>query len=384
MYVPRRDQFRAAISAAWIERHPDVRLHFVDYDCYADDPPAELDVFGFDCILMSYFISKGYLTPLPSLKSPDDFYPYALAAATADASQAPPYYGVPYLGCVNAMIYRAGDDAVAEARSLDELHAALGDATDGGPEPPPQSGLLIDLTGGTSDACLYLQTWEELQNSYPPDPLLPSGDELDPAVLANLNQLEDMAGCSQAWYDDPGTDRVTWFGGGAGRAFVTVTETMSAIPVQHVDDLRVRELPLTARRPYQPMFADVMAVNAAIDPGKRDLAIELANLVGSADTMLASLRPDTSASNPQYLISARPSVLRSLAEEWPIYAQIRELIATHEPRAFRIDSRAREWLDATKQAIADTIRGEDCPGELATEQPHPAEAHLPVHLFRIV
>ena len=60
--------------------HPDVELQFVDWSCYYDDPPDDLDVFVFDSIFLSEFIEKGYLEPFPEDKIPnkEDLVPFAV------------------------------------------------------------------------------------------------------------------------------------------------------------------------------------------------------------------------------------------------------------------------------------------------------------------
>ena len=63
-YVPNSDKFKEIILSAWKQKHPDVKLNFVDWDCYSSDPPSTLDVFIFDAIYLSYFQSKGFLEPL--------------------------------------------------------------------------------------------------------------------------------------------------------------------------------------------------------------------------------------------------------------------------------------------------------------------------------
>jgi thiamine pyridinylase len=63
-YVPRPWQFECAVSAAWSNQYPNVELNFVDYDCYANDPGPNLDVFAFDCIYTSYFLSQNFLMKL--------------------------------------------------------------------------------------------------------------------------------------------------------------------------------------------------------------------------------------------------------------------------------------------------------------------------------
>src|SRR5215203_2651759 len=51
-YVPRLDQFKTVISAAWAQQMPNVTLNYVDWDVYSQDPPKDLDVFVFDGIFL--------------------------------------------------------------------------------------------------------------------------------------------------------------------------------------------------------------------------------------------------------------------------------------------------------------------------------------------
>lgn len=68
-YVPDRVRFQEAVSDAWKREHPDVSLHFADWDCYASDPDPSIDVFVFDGIYLSSFVEEGYLLPIPKEKS---------------------------------------------------------------------------------------------------------------------------------------------------------------------------------------------------------------------------------------------------------------------------------------------------------------------------
>ena len=378
-YVPRPEQFEHVIAAAWRKDHPDVVLNFVDFDCYQGDPGPAVDAFGFDCIYLSHLAEAGFLTPLPpgGIADADDFFPWALAACEHDGG----HYAVPYLGCAYSLVYREGDDALDDALSLQAVYDVVGDAPDQSSRTPlPGKGLVLDLTGGTTDACFYLSAYEEIVDEYPPDPPLPGPDELDPRPLAVLKKLRDMAGFEQAKYDDPDAEQVAWFAEGLGEALVAPTEFMSYFPPATVATSKLHLLPFAVQRATQPFYVDAIGINGAIDPSKLELALELANLVASAETMAASLASTASCPNPQYLISVRPSVLARLAQSWPAYGRIETLVTSCTGTPFRIGPTSREWLDATKGAIRAAIfDGREIRGPAF---PHPAHANLPVHILR--
>ena len=73
-YVPDRVRLQEAVSDVWKREHPDVSLHFADWDCYASDPDPSIDVFVFDGIYLSSFVEEGYLLPIPKEKIRNIFY----------------------------------------------------------------------------------------------------------------------------------------------------------------------------------------------------------------------------------------------------------------------------------------------------------------------
>ena len=49
----------------WEAKHPDTKLELVDWYCYDEDLPDDLDVFVFDDIYLTEYLEKGYLLPIP-------------------------------------------------------------------------------------------------------------------------------------------------------------------------------------------------------------------------------------------------------------------------------------------------------------------------------
>ncbi len=46
--LPDYASFERTVEECWKEKHPDVELNFVDWDCYSGSVPEDLDVFVFD------------------------------------------------------------------------------------------------------------------------------------------------------------------------------------------------------------------------------------------------------------------------------------------------------------------------------------------------
>lgn len=67
-YVPRLEQFKETISAAWKKVEPTVSLNFVSQKQwdggYSTDPTGKIDVFVFESLFLEYFQNQGYLAAL--------------------------------------------------------------------------------------------------------------------------------------------------------------------------------------------------------------------------------------------------------------------------------------------------------------------------------
>lgn len=357
-WVPEPSWYTNAVQTAWASLRPDVTINWVDYDCYHDDPPATLDVFAFDAILASYFVAKGYLQAFPVMDL-EDFFRWALQGLTVNSEW---LWAVPYLGCMNILIYRAGDPQLAAPDlTVETLESILGDSPDTSPFPAPGQGLLVDLTGGTTDACLYLQTVMENSHNYPLDPSLPPCPAgLDTTAIADLRTVVRIAGYLQASYvDSSGFDRLKAFLSGRGRAFVGLTENLHFFPPQEPTGYAFRPLPV-ASQPVSaiPLFVDAVGVNRQVDPDKMGIAIELATLIARADVATAAAVGPSPTTSPQYLTPVRVSVLSKLAQSWPIYEAIQSTLGCYQTTAFRIGDQSRAWLTANKACLVSQILGQ--------------------------
>lgn len=354
-YVPRPDQFKAAISAAWQEEEPEVEIRFVDWDCYSSDPPDDLDVFAFDAVFLDYLRSKGFLESIAydEIENPADILPYALRGIQVDDK----LYGIPQLGCGSVLFYRQGDSRLAEATTLSEVMEAIGECTYSGLTPPPNTGLMVDLSGGTTDAGLYLDAVEEISGQYAADPPLPpDANKIDGWAIRNLQQLLRMASVEQARYSGEPYQRAAWFGQGLGQATIGYTESMSAMGDKGRETVAFKLMPLADRSGVSLFYADVIGINTSTaGRGKRALALKLANLMASTGVMLASMGPTSEDDDPQYLMPVRHSVFEELEPTFPLYGEMYRLVTEGRPELFRIGADSRDWLAAMKDRVRDEI-----------------------------
>lgn len=190
-WVPDMARFKQAVRSEWVRLHPDVALNFIEGDIwdggYDKQPPAEADVFVFDAMYLEYFRSQHWLEPLAEGEIADraDFFPYAIQGVQSGGQ----YYGIPQLGCASVLFYRADDEALSRAKTLSEMKQTLAQCTYSSEIPPDRRGLMVDMSGSTTDAALYLDTAHSLSGTYP----LPLPEQLNPTAVGNLRQVLAMA-----------------------------------------------------------------------------------------------------------------------------------------------------------------------------------------------
>lgn len=362
-YVPSPKATEEIVRNLWKQKHPEIELEFDNpknrWDCYSQDPPAELDVFEFDAIFLEYFVRNNFIYPInrDNIDNIDDFTEFSLAGSMVNGI----LYGIPRLACTPVIFYRKGDIALEKAPGLQDIFKVIGPRKDQDIRPPHDKGLLIDLSGASTCACLYLDAVADLNENFSVLPDLPPKEDLDKRAIGNLKLLTRMAGRRQALFVEKEGEfkRAQWFGLGYGRALVSYSERLSAIPVERHQEIAIRSLPLSSKNAVNYFFVDIIAINPLLHGDRRKLAIELANLVASKDVVLACLLVRKEETNsPQYLLPVRNSVLLDslLLEKAPLYKYLSALISDN-PRPFRIGERSRAWLQATKKAIQKEVTG---------------------------
>ncbi len=356
-YVPDVDRFEAAVKEKWAAVHPDIGLNFVSWDSYDSDPADSLDVFVFDALFLSHFKEKGYLTPLNTLqvKNVDDILPFALDGCTVDGN----IYAIPQIVCTNLLYSRQDDSAMTEVDTVHKLYNVIGTRTSTEIIPNSNEGLLIDMSGGTTKVCMFLDALIDINQTYTDYYCLPDVNNLDLTALTNLSMLQNMAGKEQASYWPDNNDsyiRASWFNAGNGRAYIGYTEAMCSMG-DFANDVNFRTVSL-ANNPDIPLFyGDVVGVNSAItDQSKRELAIELANIIASADTVITAISPDENNLYPQYLLPARLSVYEYMQVDYPIYGKLEVIANNSNNKLFKVGPNVRSWIADAKPVISNFLK----------------------------
>lgn len=354
-YVPRIEQFQTAIAAQWKAVEPNVNLDFnTSWDGgYDAPPPADLDVFVFDAIMFENFRANGYLEAMKpdEISNLDDFVDYAIKGVESDGK----YYAIPQLGCTNILFYKKDDKKIADSKSIEELQSELNSCRYTSQIPPDVRGLMLDMKGSTTNATYYLDIAHSSNDKYPLP--LPSADELNQSIIQSMRSLLTMASFENAT-KDPTIDygRADWFSDGYGRALVGFTESMSAMSESTRANIDFKPLPMYDNDNVPMFYADVISVNS--QSKNRDLAVKLANVMASAQTMIASIGSDGTNKYPQYLMATRPSVFKSIGKDFPIYNDMFEMLQKSNPIMYKMPANSREWLDNTKNTIRSDVQSD--------------------------
>lgn len=360
-YVPRFGQFQQAITQAWAAARPDVPLHFLPAEAwdggYSMDPPPNADVYVFDAMFFDLFQSKGWLEPLGAgeIEDVDDFVDYAIEGVKVGDR----YYAIPQLGCANILFYQKDDRELASATTLTAVASALNQCTYTSKLPPDRRGLMLDMAGSTTTASLYLDAAHSETGIYPL-PLPPNPSEINPSAMKHLRLLLALSSFANATSGDIGSyQRGEWFSQGWGRALIGYTESMSAMSEATRNNLDFKVMPLSDHDTAALFYADVIGVNTTTrQRNTRDLAVELANVMASRATMIASIGKSDQDPEPQFLMATRPSIFAELGKTFPIYNRMYGLLQNSNPVLFRLNDQSREWLKVMKGPIRSESRAE--------------------------
>ena len=350
-HVPDQERFERAIESLWYRDHPDVKLNFVTWHSYHEDPPEDLDVFVYDSIFLYDFLEKGFLLPLSEedIQNAGDLVPCALSACMADGVA----YAVPQLLCTNLLFAREGDDAVADVQNVRELYQLIGDCEDLSIPPSAGDTLLVDLSDSTMLMFLYLEVRTDVLQEYSEWVSVPEAGALEPDVLGIMLEVEAMGGNEQIVYITPDDDdyiRAEWFADGSGRALIGYSENLSAMG-DEAGNMTFHRISFSDGENVPMLYADFASVNANIDSSRKGLALELLNLITGEEMMTLALSSAQEGQSPQYLLSARRSVYDHLSEEWPIFEKLKEIVSDPQSRVYLIQPSGRELIENAERTF---------------------------------
>ena len=358
-WVPRIDQFKQAIEIEWKKVQPEVAISWADeWDGgYNKDPEVSYDVYVFDAVYFDYFKSKGWLIGLKEsqIENWDDILEYARKGVTEDGQ----IYAIPQIGCGSILFYHKNDTVLAKATTLNDVTSAIGSCVFYGQHPPSSNiGLMLDLSGGTTNACNYIESVHEKLNQYPV-PMPENPQEVDKTAISNIQSALASSSFRDAYYEGSNAYiRAEWFNRGNGRAYIGFTESLSELGEEPLQNVAFKPMPwsnnLTGNN--SPLFySDVIGIQPETKSrGTEALAVQLANLMASASVIVQSFGPSDSK-GPQYLMPVRTSVFQQLGSQFPIYSKLYQMVSSVSPILFKLDANSKEWLQKMKPTIKNMI-----------------------------
>lgn len=353
-YVPRIDQFKTVITDSWHEVHPDVSITWVDgWDGgYSSNPQDDYDVYVFDATYLTYFKAHGWLVGLNSGQIQDlsDFLPFAIDGVLMDGQ----YWAIPQLGCTEYLIYDKSDVALSHATTMTDVVRALGECTYHGDLPPSRTGLMMDFSGGTTNAIYYVKSVESVTATFPV-PLPYNEHDVNMTAMTNLRTILAADSLRNAWYSGESYQRAKWYSQDYGRAYAGFSESLTQLLPAQLASIAMKVMPWSdnSKGLTKPLFyADVIGIHPETRERETEaLAIELANIMASTAVIVDSFGA-TSSEGPQYLTPVRQSAMNQLASTYVAYAAIRDAIqAAGCPILLDLGLEARSWISAMKNTI---------------------------------
>lgn len=376
-YVPRVDQFKEVLKTKWAELKTGIDLEIITdtsvWDGGYSMDPTGLDVFVFDALFLNKYRDAGLLEPLTSADiNPGglgDFVPYAIDGVKNSGSST--YAGIPMFGCTNVLFYRKGT-GIGAANTFDEVRNIVKTCQFTGrvPGQPPHNGMMLDISGKTTNATYYVATQYAMNGTYP----FPTPASINSKVTDRLRTLMTMSSYANGTNGDLSPyQRGIWFGQGYGNSFVGFTESMWGVAKGNNNVLPTnfgfKPLPLwNGGETTDPVFyADVIGVNKKGSDVTN--AKKLAALLGSKDVVVASStgigQPD---GVPQYLLLTLESAYDALATDYPVYSKMKTMASNPDIKMFTLSDELYEWFDSNKSQVRTDIRaGFSCGCDKVTE-----------------
>ena len=355
-YVPDIERFQTVVRSEWAKTHPDIALHFADWDCYLSEPDPTLDVFVFDGIYLTSFVNEGHLLPISeqTIQDKENIFSFALEGCKCDNT----LYALPQLLCTEFLYTRKDDLALSDVSDITTLYKILGDRKEQSVIPKEKEGLLVDLSGGLlTKTMMYMDALMDERQEYTDYSELPDTSNLSDNALAQIDAMWKMGGEKQVEYQSEDNDsfvRARWFSEGKGRAYIGYAEAMAAMG-DYADDVTIRRFSYGTEKDIPLFYTDMVGINAKISEEKKELAFELANTLISENVLIEMSAPKTNEDYPQYLLTARKSVYDTLGEKYPIYNILKENVDREDNHVFRLGNGAEKFLANMEKELSDKM-----------------------------
>lgn len=364
-WVPRVEQFKSALQNKWATLNTGIELEIITdpniWDGGYNTEPSNIDVFVFDALFLNKYRSNNTLAYLDASDiNPaglDDFMPYAIDGVRNRDGLT--YAGIPLLGCTNVLFYKNGM-GIEAANTLNKVRDAVKTCNFTGVAPGqvPYNGMMLDMSGKTTNATYYVAAQYAMNGDYP----FSTPKSVNTKVIDRLRTLMTMSSYLNSTNGNlEPYQRGIWFGQGYGNSFVGFTESMWGMATGNnnkmPDNFSFKPLPLwNAGETSDPVFyVDVIGVNNR--SSDVESAKKLAAVMASKDVVVASSTGKGQAGGvPQYLLVTLKSAFDELALSYPIYSEMKKMANNPDIKMFTLSDSLYQWLDSNKSKIQTDVR----------------------------
>ena len=300
-YLPDSEYYQELIEQRWAEVEPQIKLVRADWDCYYDDAPENIDVVMYDCVMRDKLIDSGWIQPIDSdsILDAGDIFPFALEGVISDGKM----YGIPVFLCGNFLIYDRECEALAKAEYITDL--------DG------ESELLLISSDDSRERIQY--TREALADTTgeanPPDDVSTESVE---EIMALIDRL-----AIDKHTEDQSDQLAKAYESGEGMGYISFSETMRLLE-KRFPQTDIKMIGFSDDLNLPRLYEDAVAVTEGVDGVRYEKCLELMNIIADAD-ILSQL--SVQEGNPQYLLLARKSLYKKLADQFPLYEKLEELVS---------------------------------------------------------
>lgn len=337
-YIPDMELFENVLTKQWKAIEPDVELKFVDWDCYVEPNPENIDVIMYDALFTSHLAETGAIQPIKEeeVHNISDSLRFAVDGAYHNGEM----YGIPYLVCSYFLIHFADDEEMAAVDNFNELYAVISERKN----EDESTGMLINYS--SDYPYHYLDILMDCSGQYTTYEEAPSLESPDPQAVEKLNQIRSILAAEpeKKEGENLGTfRRGALFNDGYGCAYYGYSEDMHFMG-DVLDDIEIRTISFSEKENIQLFFADIVSMGAHVtDPVKQDLCKKLMNLIGSEEFLRELC---FGSGDLQYMLPVKKHLLAEAAAKYPMYDRLNELALQENNHIIRFGPDVFAYLDS--------------------------------------
>jgi len=297
-YLPDVEYYQEIIESRWAEIEPDIKLKRAEWDCYKDSAPEGIDVIMFDAVMRDTIIDSGWVQPIgrESVTEIEDIFPFTIEGLTVGDK----LYGIPVFLCGNFLIYDQGSEELARAEHITDLadKSEILVVNSESPENRPQ--YIIEVIADTLG-------------------------EINPSVddnSENSMELIDRLAIEDHKKDDDMQVALA-YDSGIGMGYIGFSESMRLLK-DRGDKTGIKSISFSDQEDVLRLYEDAAAITADVEGQRYDKCLKLINVMAEGDVLT---RLSVQKEAPQYLMLARETPYQSLEKQFPLYKQIKTLVA---------------------------------------------------------